>query len=101
MYELKIQKNGDFQALPNIARKTENCTLLGEPKIAFIISLFRILHLSLLAVLGRPLFASRLMFSGIYARAYVSEWISSSILPEPLHKRDFDKNGLQKAQNES
>ena len=38
------------------------------------------------------------MFSGIYARAQVGEWMSSSILTEPLSKRNADKNGLRKVQ---
>ena len=55
----------------------------------------------LIAVVGRPLSARRLMFSGIYARTQISEWMSSSILPKPLRKRDVDKNGLRKVRVKS
>ena len=54
--------------------------------------------LFLLAAVGGPSFAYRLMFSGICARAQVSEWISSSVLPEPLCKHHADRNGLRKVQ---
>ena len=56
----------------------------------FVINLFRILRWFLIVVVGRPLSVCRLMFSEIYAQAQVSEWISSSILLEPLRKRDVD-----------
>ena len=51
----------------------------GKAENYFIINLLRILHLFLLAVVGRLLFACRLLFSGIYAQSQVSEWISSSM----------------------
>ena len=54
------------------------------------------LRLFLTAVVGRPLSACMLMFSGIYARTRVGEWMSSSILSESLRKRDADMNGLRK-----
>ena len=67
----------------------------------FIINLLWILRSFMIALVGRPLSAFRLMFSGIYARGLVSEWMSSSILPEPLRKRDIDKNGLRGVQLKS
>ena len=76
-----------------IAGKTENCFFfaVGNAENYFIINLLRILRLFLIAVVGRHLSACRLMFSGIDALAQVSEWMPSSILPEPLRKRDVDK----------
>ena len=62
----------------------------------FINNLLRILHLFLIAVVGRPLSACGLMFSGSYARVQLSEWMSSSFLPELLRNHDVDKNGLRK-----
>ena len=71
----------------------------GKVENYFIINLLRILCVFLIAVVGRPLVgrplsACRLIFSGIYARAQVSEWMSSSILPEPLRKRGVDMNDM-------
>ena len=63
----------------------------GKAENYFIINLLRFLHLFLIVVVGRPLSACRVMFSGIYAQAHVSEWMSSSILPELLRKCDIDK----------
>ena len=59
------------------------------------INLLRILRLFPINVVVTLLPARRLMFSGIYARAQVSEWMPSSILPESLRKRDVEKNGLR------
>ena len=61
--------------------------------------LLRTSRLFLFDGIGRPLSTCRLEFSGMYARASVSEWMSSFILPEPLRKRDVDKNGLPKEYN--
>ena len=93
-------KNDDFSVLLQNcgkSRKLRKCSG-GKAENRFIINLLRILPLFLFAVAGRPLSACRLTFSGIYARAQVSEWMSSSILPEPLRKHHVDKNGLLKVQ---
>ena len=91
-------KNGGFSALPQNCGKSRKLwkSFGGKAERYFIINLLRILRLFLIAVVGRPLSARWLMFFGIYARTQVSEWMSSSILPEPLRKRDVDKNGLDK-----
>ena len=50
-------------------------SVLGKAENYFVINLLRILRLFLLAVVGVPSFACRLMFSGTYARAQVSKSI--------------------------
>ena len=80
----------------------QNCKTLRKPGFFwgrgrqtenyFEINLLRILRLFLIAMAGRPLTECRLIFSSVYARAEVSEWTSSSILPEPLRKRDIGNN---------
>ena len=70
----------------------------GKAEKYFIINFLRSFRSFLIAVVGRPLSACMLMFSGICARAQVSEWLS---LPELLRRRDVDKNGLRKVQLKS
>ena len=65
-----------------------------------LIDVLSVLRLFMLAVVRRPLFTCRLMFPGICARA-LAEWISSSILPEPLRKLDVDKTFAQSTQLKS
>ena len=60
----------------------------GNAENYFIINWLWILRLFLVAVVVRPLSACTLMLSAIYTRAQESEWISFSILPEPLRKRN-------------
>ena len=101
MHDLKINME-IFRHYLKIPEKAESCVFLGgKVENYFIIKLFRILRWFLISVVKRPLSACRLMFSDICAQAQVSEWMSSSVLPEPLHKRDVDKNGLRKVQPKS
>ena len=67
----------------------------------FKINLLRILHLFLIAMVGRLLSACRIFFPDICARAQVSELMPLSILPEPQRSRDVNKNGLRKVQPKS
>ena len=79
--------------------KGENCGFWGKrgkTENYFIIKLLKILRLFPIAVVGRPLSACRVMFSGIYARAQANECKSFFILPESLRSYDVDKNVLLK-----
>ena len=70
-------KNGDFTALPQHCRESRKLwkLFLGRAENYFIINYLRILYLFLLAVIGAPSFACRLIFSGICARAQVDKWM--------------------------
>ena len=73
---LKYKKIDIFRHCLNIAGKAENWKLFWDKtENYFIIKSLRNLRLFLLAVVEGPSFACRLMCSGIYAQAEVSEWI--------------------------
>ena len=102
MHGLNVQKQTFFGIASELrkSRRLWYC-VWGKAESYFIINLLGILRLFPIAVGGRSLSACRLTFSDIYARAQASEWMLSSILPEPPRKRDVDKNGLRKVQLKS